>query len=102
VSRTELTLKEFKIDGLKQTATFEGLHSTGGPRGTILTFDVDLERSGGGPGWEARLRFDTCDGDSPKAALRRLANWCDRAAQALDQDDEWWEGTSLPLGRHYF
>lgn len=101
MSTTSLSLKSFQEEGehkLKKVAIYTGTHSTGPPRGTILEFDVRLERFGGGGPWTATVQFEACEGDNPKAALRRLADWCKRAGEALDQDDGWWGEDALPMG----
>lgn len=99
---TSLSLKSFSEDGehkLRKIAVYKGTHSTPLPQGTILEFEVKLERfvGGGGP-WTATIRFDECKGSDPKTALRRLGDWCKRAGEALDQDDDWWGNDNLPMG----
>lgn len=89
-------LKSFKIDGLNKIAVYEGNQSS---NGMILSFDVVLTNFRNAPTWEAAISFDGCEGSSPREVLKRLADWCGRAAQAIDQDEEWWNDTNLPLGK---
>ena len=84
-----------------EVATFTGRHSTGGPGGTVLEFVAKIERFNGQGPWTASVGFDGCEGESPRAVLLRLADWCSRAGQALDQDEAWGKD-SLPLGKGPF
>lgn len=98
MSATAMTLKSFRTDDRKLIAVYEGRHSTGGARGTTLSFDVVLTREGDQGPWEATIRFDNCVGADPRAALDRLGEWCGRAAEALVRNDDWWTKAKLPVG----
>jgi len=95
---TSLRLDSFEIAERMEVATFIGRQSTAGADGTCLEFTAKIERFNGQGPWTASVVFDGCEGNSPQDALLRLANWCGRAAQALDQDEAWGDD-SLPLGK---
>lgn len=82
-----LELASVTTDGPAFVATYVGSHSTPGALGTRLEFEVTLSRYRSAP-WRAGISFDNCDAPTAAEALRRLALWVGRAAEALDGDPD--------------